>query len=80
MNFNSAFCTPYSIKRVANRTSSLRCAVQPTSSTPANTTGQETGVNINKYKSQRSILSTDKRDLQAEEVNGLMVKAGKAVR
>lgn len=35
--------------------------------------------NVNKYKSQRSVLSCEKRDVTAEEVNALMVKAGKLV-
>lgn len=38
------------------------------------------GVNINKYKSQRSTLSADKRDVTADEVNDLMIRAGKGVR
>lgn len=41
---------------------------------------ESTGVNINKYKSQRSLMSANKLDVRAEEVNDLMVKAGKGVR
>lgn len=37
------------------------------------------GVNISKYKSQRSIISTDKQEITVEEINNLMVKAGKGV-
>lgn len=37
-------------------------------------------VNIKQLKSQRSLISGDKRDVSAEEVNALMIKAGKDVR
>lgn len=40
----------------------------------------EGGVNVSKYKSQRSILSSDKREISPEEINALMVRAGKGVR
>lgn len=57
-----------------------RCAVRATTSNAADTSTDGSGVNINKYKSQRSLISTDKREISAEEVNALMVKAGKKVR
>lgn len=41
---------------------------------------KDTRPNLLKYKSQRSIISGEKRDVTAEEVNQLMVKAGKEVR
>lgn len=40
--------------------------------------GQNSGVNITKYSSQRSIISADK-DVTPEEINALLVKAGKDV-
>ena len=58
-----------------------KCSMNETARSSA--AGQATegsgGVNINKFKSQRSILSTDKRELAAEEVNSLMIRAGKGV-
>lgn len=44
-----------------------------------NNTSGKSEVNISKYKSQRSIISADRRDLNAVEVNDLMIKAGKGV-
>lgn len=38
------------------------------------------GVNINRYKSQRAILSTERTDLLPEEVNSLLCRAGREVR
>lgn len=57
------------------RNSTIKCHVR----SAAGTSTESEGVNINKYKSQRSVISTDKRDLTAAEVNALMVKAGKGV-
>lgn len=41
---------------------------------------QPSGVNLSKYASQRSILSSEKDEVTATEVNNLMIKAGKGVR
>lgn len=41
---------------------------------------QTAGVNINKYKSQRSILTSDKDELTGAEINALFQRAGKEVR
>lgn len=40
---------------------------------------QRSGVNVNRYKSQRAILATEAESLQPEEVNSLLRRAGREV-
>lgn len=56
-----------------------RCRFRAATEEIANTSDVAGGVNITKYKSQRSIISTDKNEVTPEELNNLMVKAGNAV-
>lgn len=56
-----------------------RCRIRATAEEATDTTGKS-GVNVIKYKSQRSMISSDRSALKAEEVNDLMIKAGKGVR
>lgn len=65
--------------KFSSPSSSSRRPVFATADEATKSTGRS-GLNISKYKSQRSLISSDKRDVTAVEVNNLMVKAGKEVR
>ncbi|CAN8072062.1 unnamed protein product [Agarophyton chilense] len=81
MGFNStAFSLSTRMVFSQSQPCALRCRTRATASGTPNTSTDETGVNVKRYKSQRSIISADKRELDAREVNSLMVKAGKQSR
>lgn len=79
MNSHLAFTSHASAFTCKSNATTRKCSITATAREKPNTSTNERGVNINKYKSQRSIISADKRDLKTHEVNDLMVKAGKEV-
>lgn len=79
----TAFIHPASYLHISKKFSSpgcsRRCLIFATADEVTKSPARS-GVNISKYKSQRSVISADRRELTAVEVNDLMVKAGKESR
>lgn len=71
-------CCVGRVPKLRDASSTHHCRISATAEGATNTSGKSE-VNITKYKSQRSIISADRRDLNADEVNNLMIKAGKGV-
>lgn len=73
--------TPFPlVKRPASSICVVRASQNNVQKASTPNPSESPGVNINKYKSQRSMLSAGKDDVTADEVNDLMIKAGKGVR
>lgn len=78
-NFVAFACSISLYPKSSLRQSAQRCRFRATADEATASSGVG-GVNVSKYKSQRSVILTDKKEITPDEINNLMVKAGQRVR